>query len=168
MRHRVERLLLIFSVALNAAFLVTAAVDHQRSASSRPVRVAEPPRFSSHWHGHRADAMNRRLHLEGHQRRALRQHLRAFRPELEAARRDLVVARRRFREALRRDDAVQVRSARQQVSWMQARLDSLTAEAMLAEIDVLHPGQRERYLRWTFERQRPRPTRHRPVPLDEP
>jgi len=168
MKPRAERFLLIFSVALNVAFVATAAVTHRHSSSSQPVDVTEPARFSSHWHGHRTDAMDRRLHLERHQRRVLRQQLGDFRPELEATRRDLAAARQRFREALRRDDAPGVRAARQQVSRVQTRLDSLTAEAMLAEINVLHPEQRERYVRWTFERRRTRLPRQRPVPADEP
>lgn len=168
MRAPAERLLLIFSLALNVAFVATAAVVHHRSGSTTPVAVSEPPRFSTQWHGRRARAMDRRLHLERHQRRILRQQLNTFRPDLEATRRELITARRSFREALRRDDPQAVRAARQQVSRVQARLDSLTAEAMLAEIEVLQPEQRERYVRWTFERPRAWRPRKRPAPDEEP
>ena len=105
MRPRVERLLLIFSLALNVAFLTTAAVRQRHPATFRDADVTEPPRFSSHWHGHRAAALDRRLHLERQQRRVLRQHLNTLRPELEATRRELVTARQRFRESLSQDDA---------------------------------------------------------------
>ena len=168
MRPRAARLLLIFSLALNAAFVATAAVRQRHPTASPEPGIAEPPRYSQHWHGNRADALDRRLHLERHQRRALRQQLSTFGPELETTRRDLATARRRFREALRRDDAAAVRAARQRVSRVQAKLDSLTAEAMLAEVNVLQPEQRERYVRWTFERTRPRPPRDRSLPTDEP
>jgi len=167
MRPRVERLVLIFSLALNVAFLTTAAVRHHQAVPAQNGNVTETPTFSPHWQGHRAAAMDRRLHLERRQRRLLQQHLGTFRPELESTRRELVTARRRFRDALRQDDAAAVRAARQQVSRVQTRLDSLTAEAMLAEIDMLQPEQRDRYVRWTFERPRRHP-RDRSFSANEP
>jgi hypothetical protein len=170
MRRRLERLLLIFSVALNVAFLTTAAIyqrDRDRPSWNEQDPQADPAWFSTHWHGHRAAALDRRLHLERHQRRVVRQHLRTMRPELETTRRELSSARRHFREALWRDDARAVREARQQVSLVQARLDSLTAETMLGEIGVLRPHQRERYVRWTFERRRPHAERMRARHIEE-
>lgn len=164
MRNRLERLVLIFSVALNVAFLTTAAIRQRDETPPSAAELSEPPRFSTHWQGHRTAALDRRLHLERHQRRIVRQHLSTMRPELEATRRELNEARRRFRGALWRDDAPAVREARHHVSRVQARLDSLTAEAMLAEIGVLHPEQRERYVRWTFERRRPHTQRARARP----
>lgn len=168
MRPHVERLLLIFSLALNVAFVATAAVRQRQSSASPAMDVTEPPRYSRHWHGNRADALDRRLHLERHQRRVLRQQLSTFRPELEDTRRELFTARRHFREALRRDDPAAVRAARQQVSRVQAKLDSLTAEAMLTEVNVLQPEQRERYFRWTFERPHRRAPRDPSRPPEQP
>ena len=77
-----------------------------------------------------------------------------MRPELQAARRGLFDARSVFRDALRRNDVPGARQARTRVSVAQAKVDSLSAEAMLAELAVLRPEQRERYLRWTIDAQR--------------
>ena len=160
MRSRLGRLLLLFSLGLNLAF-VTLAVVRAREAVSEE-SGSRPADFSPRWHGRREARMGRALRLEPAQRLALREHLGAVRPELQSARQDLFHARREFREALRRADAPGARLARARVSRAQNRLDSLSAEAMLAELAVLRPEQRERYLRWTIDRPRARHDRSRP------
>jgi len=153
MRPRFERLLLIFSLALNTT-LVSLAIVGARETPSDSRRAEPPAGFSPRWHGQRAARMGRALRLDPNQRASMQVRLGSARPELHAARRQLARARGEFRDTLRQGDVVAARAARAQVSWAQARLDSLSAEAMLAELAVLRPDQRERYVRWTFERTR--------------
>ena len=151
MRHRMGRLLLFFSLGLNVAFITLAAV-HVRDSTSTGV----PPRadFSPHWQGRRAAHLGRALRLEPGQRASVRAHLGEMLPALQESRRELSLARGEFRAALRRDDIPGARQARVRVSLAQTKLDSLSAEAMLAELATLRPEQRERYLRWTIDRRR--------------
>ena len=157
MRHRISRLVLIFSLGLNVAFVTLAAVRATDDADEG--RALQRVDFSPRWHGRRAAFLGRTLHLEPEQRVLLREHLGAMRPELQAARRALFDARNTFRDALRRNDVPGARQARTRVSVAQAQVDSLSAEAMLAELAVLRPEQRERYLRWTMDPQRLRELR---------
>lgn len=171
MRRRLGRLLLLFSLGLNLAFVTLAVVRARESESVElspprapsPSSPSVPPYFSPRWHGRREAVMSRALRLEAGQRRALHEHLSTVRPELQSARHDLFLARADFREALRRADAPSARLARARVSMAQNRLDSLSAEAMLAELAVLRPEQRERYLRWTIDRPGFRHGRGRPL-----
>jgi Spy/CpxP family protein refolding chaperone len=160
MRRHLGRLLLLFSLGLNLAFVTIAVVRARETVTEE--RGGRPADFSPRWQGRRDAIMGRALRLEPAQRRALHEHSGAVRPELQAARHDLFLARREFREALRRANAPGARLARAQVSQAQIRLDSLSAEAMLAELAVLRPEQRERYLRWTIDRPRFRHDRGRP------
>ncbi len=153
MRPRFERLLLIFSLALNTT-LVSLAVVGAREAPSGNRNTEPPAGFSPRWHGQRAARLGRALRLDPSQRASMQNRLGIARPELQAARRQLARARSDFRDTLRQGDVATARAARAQVSRAQARLDSLSAEAMLAELAVLRPDQRERYVRWTFEQTR--------------
>jgi len=156
-RHRFGRLLLLFSLGLNVAFITLAAV--RTRDTPRAGRAVQHADYSPRWHGRRAALLGRALHLQPEQRAAVREQLGTMRPELQASRRELHLARSDFRDALRRNDVPGARQARARVSRVQSRLDSLSAEAMLAELAVLRPEQRERYLRWTIDRQRVLETR---------
>lgn len=165
-RRRLGRLLLWFSLGLNVAFVALAVVRARELSSAGP--ALQRVDFSSRWQGQRAMLLDRALRLDRVQRDVVREHLGAMRPELQAARRDLFQARNDFRAALRRNDAAGTRQTRARLSRAQVHLDSLSAEAMLAEIAVLRPEQRERYLRWTLDRPRFLSRRaHRPPPAEE-
>ena len=166
MKPRFERLLLIFSLALNTT-LVSLAVVGAREAPRDSRRTEPPAGFSPRWHGQRAARMGRALRLDSGQRASMRSRLGSARPELHAARRQLAQARSEFRETLHQGNVGAARIARAEVSRAQARLDSLSAEAMLAELAVLRPDQRERYVRWTFDRPRFRSHENRRPPDTE-
>jgi len=165
-RPRFERLLLIFSLALNTT-LVSLAVVGAREAPRDRAQSEPSAGFSPRWHGQRTARMGRALRLDSSQRASMRSRLGSARPELHAARRQLAQARSEFRDTLRQGDVVAARVARAEVSRAQARLDSLSAEAMLAELAVLRPDQRERYVRWTFDRPRFRSRENRRPPDTE-
>lgn len=152
MKHRLGRLLLLFSLGLNVAFVTLAAV--RSGDTTHEARVLQSADYSPRWHGRRTALLGRALHLEPEQRVAVREQLGTMRPALQASRHTLFQARSDFRDALRRNDVLGARQARARVSLVQSRLDSLSAEAMLAELAVLRPEQRERYLRWTIDRRR--------------
>lgn len=156
-----ERPLLIFSLALNAAFVSLAAVHHvsQPSNSEMP-RVArerwvEPPGRRP-WREHRRAVLGRELRMNHEQLRHLDAGFDAVRPELRDARQRVSLERRAYQEALVRGDAPAARAAVTDLSRAQSRVDSLCAEAMLRETAELRPEQRANYVRWTF---RPGPGR---------
>jgi len=147
MSRRWERALLVFSLALNAAFVSLAAV--YRRAEPAPAQI-EPPRerFPPRWQRRRAAFLGHRLGLDREQRAAIHERLGTMGPAFVTAREDLVTTRHEFFAALQRNDLAAARAARQRLSTAQARLDSLSAEAMLREMEHLHGDQREQYLRW--------------------
>ena len=147
MSRRWERLVLVFSLAVNAAFVSLAAV-HLRSSEPAPAQIERPQaRISSRWQRRRASVLGRRLGLDRAQRDAIHARLATMGPDFAAVREELSRARQEFFRALARNDAQAARAARARLSLAQARLDSLSAEAMLREIEHLSPDQRERYLR---------------------
>ncbi|MFQ5600491.1 MAG: hypothetical protein ACE5G2_08050 [Candidatus Krumholzibacteriia bacterium] len=158
MSRRLERALLLFSLMLNVAFVSLAAVRTQSAPGPRS--FAEPRRaaFAKKWHHRRVAVLSRVLGLDRQQRVAMRENLRLLRPRLHATREELARARRAFRRALERRDMDAARAEQGHVSSAQARLDSLSAEAILLELVLLSEPQRQRYLRWTFP---PRGKRHR-------
>jgi Spy/CpxP family protein refolding chaperone len=166
MTRRWERPLLLFSLALNVAFVSLAAVRVTRDTAWRPdEREAGAPRgrrqavLAERWRAHRVGMLSRRLGLDDGQRGRLVAGLRHLEPDLRQARGQLHAERRRFEAALAGADHAAVQQAAAAVSRAQARLDSLSAQAMLREIEVLTPAQRAHYLRATF---RPGPrSRHR-------
>jgi len=94
--------------------------------------------------------------LDPAQRAALDDSLRPLEPELRAARRGLWAARRAFREEMMRPEVDRSEALRRsaEVSRWQARLDSLTTEALVREAHVLGPEMRRRPGKWI-----PRPPR---------
>jgi Spy/CpxP family protein refolding chaperone len=142
-------LLLVFSLALNVAFVSIAAVRPRREAP--PHRLQAPPAdFTHRWHGRRAALLGRHLGLDRPQRQAIRRDLAPLRPALGETRGRLATARHDFAAALRRGDLEAARQARRRLSEAQAELDSLSAEAMFREVMHLRPHQRDRYLHRTF------------------
>lgn len=167
--RRWERPLLLFSLALNVAFVSLAAVriasdrSFERGvagdANDRRVhgRASNGP-FAKHWQARRAAALGRVLRLDPQQRARVDAQLETLRPRLREARQQAATQHLAFRRALARNDAGAVRIAATRAARAQAQLDSLSAEAMLQEIAVLEPGQRQRYVRWNFRAPRgPRP-----------
>jgi Spy/CpxP family protein refolding chaperone len=116
--------------------------------------VTRPERRSAalgeRWRSRRIAMMQRRLGLDDEQRRRLTDGLRPLEAGLRASRQQLEAARQRFEAALARADHAAAQHAAAEVSRAQSHLDSLSAQAMLREIEVLTPEQRDRYLRWTF------------------
>jgi Spy/CpxP family protein refolding chaperone len=160
MRHW-ERPLLIFSLALNAAFVSLAAVHHvARPDTAELPRVAREPsgdrRGPRQWRDHRRAVLGRELRMNHEQLRHLDAGFDAVRPELRSARQQVSLERRAYQEALVRGDAPAARAAVTDLSRAQTRVDSLCAEAMLRETAELRPEQRAHYVRWTF---RPGPGR---------
>ena len=155
MKLRWDRFLLVFSLALNVAFVSLAAVHPAREV---PRQQLGPPRapFTPRWHGRRAAMLARQLRLDREQLQAIHRDLASLRPALLETRERLAVTRHDFVEALRHGDLPAARAARQELSRGQVELDSLSAEAMLREVEHLRPEQRERYLRRTFHARRGR------------
>jgi len=152
--RRWERPLLLFSLALNAGFVSIAATRSIQHPQTRaPYFGADSPRSAQRWERFRErrhQAMARRLDLDPKQLHALDTDLDHFRTNFRELRRGVVQARHQYAEALVRGDAPAARAAARAVSQAQARVDSLCAEAMLREAQVLTPEQRARYARWAF------------------
>src|SRR5262245_47591225 len=154
---RWERLLLLFSVALNVAFVSVAAVNIGRERAEPPRRdVVEwrrgavrglPPMGRHDW---RRARLARELALDPPQQRAWEAQFARVAPELHEARARVAAARATYRRALVRGDLDAARGATREVSQAQAVVDSLCAEAMLGEAAVLRPEQRDRYVQWTL------------------
>jgi hypothetical protein len=165
-----QRALLLFSLALNVAFVSLAAV-HRSGRSDAPPPIPEdldapsaptPPHagpFAPRWHARRAAALGRALALDRTQRAHLDHELEGLRPALRAARLHAAAERLQFRRALVRGDAENVRGAARAVARAQAQVDSLSAEALLREMSVLRPDQRHRWARWNLQHEPGRRTR---------
>lgn len=155
---RWERPLLLFSLALNAAFISLAAMQHV-AHPERPAQFArESPddhRSPRHRRAQRRAIMGRELGMDRDQMRHLDQGFDAFRPELGVAREQVAQQRLAYKEALMRGDGGAARTAVADLSRAQTRLDSLCAEAMLRETAELRPEQRAHYVRWTFRHRAP-------------
>jgi len=163
-----QRALLLFSLALNVAFVSLAAVHRSGRAPIDPPPIPEeleapppppgppPPDagpFPPRWQARRAAALGHALALDRAQRDRLDQELESLRPPLRAARLHAAAQRVAFRRALLRGDADGVRSAARASARAQSHVDSLSAEALLREMSVLHPEQRRRWARWTLQRE---------------
>jgi Spy/CpxP family protein refolding chaperone len=152
-----ERPAFLFSLALNVAFVALAAVRLGSSASV-PRDTGAPadpggrrvPLFAERWHARRMDMLSHLLQLDAEQRHALDAALVPLGPQMRRARLSVDAERADFVRVLERNDADAARSGARRVARGQAALDSLTAEAMLREMSVLRPEQREIYLRATF------------------
>ena len=149
-----ERPLLLFSLALNAAFVSLAAVQHVAHPEPMPPRVAREPFGDPHgprqWRAHRRAVLGRELRMDHEQLRHLDAGFDAVQPELRGARERVTAERLAYTEALVRGDAPAARAAVADLSRAQTRVDSLCAEAMLRETAELRPEQRAHYVRWTF------------------
>ncbi len=163
-----QRALLFFSLALNVAFVSLAAVHRSERGPIDPPPIPEdleapppppippPPDagpFAPRWQARRTAALGRALALDRAQRDRLDEELESLRPPLRAARLHAAAERVAFRRALLRGDAADVRNAARAASRAQVHVDSLSAEAMLREMSVLHPEQRRRWARWTLQRE---------------
>ena len=181
--RRWERPLLLFSVALNVAFLTIGATRSVTREEPAPRLLApDSPRAARHlerWREHRHATMARRLGLQPDQIHALDSEFEQLRPELRNLRQEVVRQRTTYAQALARGDVATARAAARSVASAQSRVDSLCAEAMIRETSVMHPEQRTRYVRWTFRvgpghgrspdglgRRGPRPTQVPPASRD--
>lgn len=152
--RRWERPLLLFSVALNVAFLTIGATRSITREEPAPKLLApDSPRAVRHlerWREHRHATMARRLGLHPDQVHVLDAEFEQMQPELRKLRQEVVRQRTSYAQALARGDIATARAAARSVASAQARVDSLCSEAMIREASVMHPEQRTRYVRWTF------------------
>ncbi len=151
---RWERPLLLFSIALNVAFVAIGATRRaDREAAAGRFFAPDSPRAAQRlerWRERRHVILARRLRLDAQQARALDAGFDAVRPELRGLRQEVFQRRLAYAQALARGDEDAARATARQVSLAQARVDSLCAEAMIRETSVLRPEQRARYVGWTF------------------
>jgi Spy/CpxP family protein refolding chaperone len=151
---RWERPLLLFSLALNAGFVSIAATrSYQHPEARAPYFGPETPHSAQRWERFRERrhaAMAQRLDLDPQQLHVLDSDLDRFRSDLRDLRSNVVQERQIYAQALVNGDVPAARIAARRVSRAQARVDSLCAEAMLRETQVLTPEQRARYARWAF------------------
>jgi len=146
-------LALLVSVSFNAGLLVKFAGGRgdmtRRTGGSRSWPALEDTHA---WHAridHRASHMSERLSLDPGQHEAFLEHHR----ETAAA----ILERRRSQQAVRRElrdivmeqplDAERLRRAVAQLGQAQAVLDSVVAEKLLQEMEILEPEQRLHMLR---------------------
>lgn len=156
-----QRALLLFSLGLNVAFVSLAAVHRrERAPELPPPPPAEAGPFAPRWHMRRAAALERALALDASQRLRLDQELETLRPPLRTARLHAASQRQAFRQALLRGEPAEVRRAARAAARAQSQVDSLSAEALLREMSVLHPDQRRRWARWNLQREAGRRARH--------
>ena len=146
-------LVLLVSVGFNVGLFVKLAGDRDDSPRrSRGTRTWPALEDTHAWHTrieHRASRMSERLGLDPDQRQAFLEHHR------EAA--DVILERRRSQDDGRRDlreivleqplDAERLRQAVARLGREQAVLDSLVAEKLLREMEILEPEQRLQMLR---------------------
>jgi Spy/CpxP family protein refolding chaperone len=168
-------ILLAVSLALNVGLLSAAAVhladmrraarreaglaafDHERGARAGSMRgrgrglgmMADGPggELLRHWPDRRIRRLTAALDLRPEQQERLRRSLGALRGDIRSQAGELMRERTALHRALMSgavDDSVVHRRAKI-VGACQARLDSLAAEAMVREMAVLTPAQRERY-----------------------
>jgi len=143
-------LLLALSLGLNAGLLFT-AISHHAAAPSGSTSE-DPPRPLGL---HRLEQMSRRLGLHADQREQMRAIVEEMMPKILEQRAAVRGARHELHETLRPPDphsdfeaAMEPSSMRdlvRRISREQAILDSLVAEVMLREAQVLTPEQRQRY-----------------------
>lgn len=160
---RWERILLLFSLALNISFVSMAAMHFARLRDDAPPPGAGTPVLMpppghegpphrvpalERWHARRHARFARRLQLDAAQQDAWNARFGTLAPQIADARMSVAAARDLYHGTLLRGDAGAIRSAARQVSMAQTRLDSLCAEAMAAEAASLRPEQRARYVRW--------------------
>lgn len=151
--RRWERPLLLFSIALNVGFLSLAAVQRAERPPAPPVPGPDSPRAAAEmqrWQRHRHQVVARALDLDEAQRQRFGASFDELRPRVRAARRAVMAERAVYGDALARGDAAAARAAQRNLSYAQARVDSLCAEMMVQEASVLRPEQRARYVRWMF------------------
>jgi hypothetical protein len=153
-----ERLLLLFSVAMNVAFVSLAAVHVARDRDGAPVTAPPAPASEGRregadlrdHHARRRARLARRLGLDVEQRRLWDTGFEAVAPDLRAARREVARRRVEYREALLAGDGDRARQATRAVSRAQAHVDSICAAAMWNEAAALRSDQRRDYVRWTL------------------
>ena len=100
---------------------------------------------------HRVAILTEALDLDEEQRARVRETLEDLIPRIAERRRSMMETRRSMQEELAGSplDAEEFRRRRARLNRAQAEIDSLVAEAMLAEVAVLTPDQRSRYLELT-------------------
>ncbi len=105
------------------------------------------PGLLDQWPDRRIERLRRVVDLTPEQRRLLQTKLGDLRERIQASAGALREERMRLHRALMDGDAgaAVVREGAHRVAALQARLDSLVAEAIIRENEVLSPEQRERY-----------------------
>jgi len=149
---RWERPLLLFSLAINIAFVSVAATNLGRDRDAAPAA----PERGGEWrrgertievrHALRRERLGRTLRLDADQRLRWEAQFAHVAPALRAARERVGTARATYRDAVLRADVETARRATREISRAQAQVDSVCAEAMLAEATTLRPDQRRRYV----------------------
>ncbi len=104
------------------------------------------------WPDRRIESLGRRLDLSPEQRARLHEELSPLEPRLRESAGELLRERMKLRHAFMAGpvDTLLVRDASKRVAMLQARLDSLVAEAMVRETSVLTPEQRDRYQKFQW------------------
>jgi Spy/CpxP family protein refolding chaperone len=145
---RWERLLLLFSLALNVAF-VTLAATRQRPSPAPQTPRGFGERFEPGGQGRdaRRRVYHRVLRLDPHQALVLDREFESVEPPLREARRRVAGSRRRYAEAVVRGEAAEARAAARALARERTALDSLVAETIVRESSVLDPEQRAHYVR---------------------
>ena len=115
--------------------------------ADRPVAPARPPLDRRGPALRRLDRMGQWLELDATQRTEMGKILDEMLPQILAERDSAIAARRAAHEEyfLSQADPGRIRAIVRRLSLVQARLDSLVAEAMLREAALLTPEQRARY-----------------------
>jgi Spy/CpxP family protein refolding chaperone len=158
--------ILVVSLALNAGFLGAAAYRiatrsgplqgperFQRNQDPRidlPEDQHHPVRHGRDavWTPRRLHRLGRHMRLEQAQREELEASLIDLEAEVVALATRLREERHRLRSALMRGhtDAERIRAQIREISRLQSRLDSLAAEGMIRELQILRPEQRLKYV----------------------
>ena len=103
-----------------------------------------PPRLVHQWPERRVDRLTQALDLTPEQQQRLRASLEELRGAVRNQTEDLRRERMLLREALLAEDRERVHMQAEKVNHLQARLDSLVAEALLREGAIFTPEQRRR------------------------
>ena len=156
---------LVLSLALNLGFGLAWWGHHRSSVSQLTERTewrregrrqvhhegpSGPHALRRHadgdWAPRRAHRLHRELGLDSQRRERLQTSLEPLEPQIADTRRSLMEARQAFAEALHVDapDRDAVMTLRNEVSQLQAQLDSLVTEALLREATILDLDERQR------------------------
>ncbi len=157
-------IVLILSLALNLGFAASWVTQRgiarwQNTGRHPPWGRSGAPHFPGDarrggargdWAQRRTHWLEQRLHLDGERQRELGDSLRPLAPAWLQAREDLEEARKAFHEEMMQPliDHDRALALSAKISRKQARLDSLTTEALVREARVLRPEERHRPGKW--------------------